>query len=188
MVPDNKKVTIISYTGILRYDTIGDLINHFKERASEFGINLTLYKKILLVMIESLENILKYNDHIHHALEGNDEYLPFFKLERDSDFFILTSGNPILNTDVSELEERLHHISNLDSEGLKSLYKSTITNGRFSNKGGAGLGFIEMAKIATRKINYQFERVNNHFSYYQLQVQINEEFYSNGKKSEMSVH
>ena len=45
-------------------------------------------------------------------------------------------------------------------EELKELYKSTITNGEFTPKGGAGLGFIEIAKTTGSKLECAFEKLS----------------------------
>ncbi|MBN2613591.1 MAG: SiaB family protein kinase [Bacteroidales bacterium] len=175
-MPENQKSEVLlSYSGPLKYDTIGLLINKLKDMASGMGIRLVLYKKILLVMIESLENILKYNEHLDEELHLKKEFLPKFSIERLDDTFILTSSNTILSGDVSQLSEKLTLINSLNAEGLKKLYKTTITNGQFSLKGGAGLGFIEIAKIASEKMDFSFENINEKYSYYRLQVLIRDD-------------
>ncbi len=166
---------LISYEGPLKYDTIGHLIHELKDKVSDLGLRLVLYKKILLVMIESLENILKYNEHFKEKTSLKRKYLPKFNLRRLNDRFILTSSNAVLNSDIPELTEKLTLINKLDSEGLKKLYKETITNGQFTHKGGAGLGFIEIAKISSEKIIFSFEPINDKLSYYMLQVVIEED-------------
>ena len=55
------------------------------------------------------------------------------------------------------LRTRIDNVNNQDREELKDLYKTTITNGEFTAQGGAGLGFIEMAKTAGNKLEYTFE-------------------------------
>jgi hypothetical protein len=175
MTDNHNTEVLLSYAGPLKYDTIGHLIHKLKDQVSELGLKLVLYKKILLVMIEALENILKYNEHFNESINLQKKYLPKFNIRRLNDKFILTSSNAILNKDVPELTDKLTLINNLDSEGLKKLYKTTITNGQFTHKGGAGLGFIEIAKISSEKIIFSFEPIDNKISYYMLQVVIEED-------------
>jgi hypothetical protein len=78
----------------------------------------------------------------------------------------LTTCNPIQNEDIDKLKEHINNINNLDKEGLRQLFRSTLTNGKFSSKGGAGLGFIEMAKVSGEKINFSFETIDDKYSYY----------------------
>lgn len=53
---------------------------------------------------------------------------------------------------------------------MKALYKETITNGRFTQSGGAGLGFIEIAKVTSGNIEYSFEPIDNRYSYYNFRA------------------
>lgn len=166
---------LLNYTGPLKYDTIGHLIHKLKEKASEMGLKLVLYKKILLIMIESLENILKYNEHFDEKQVIQKQYMPNFNIQLLDNKYILNSSNAVLNTDIPDLENKISLINSLNSEGLKKLYKDTITNGQFTHKGGAGLGFIEIAKIASEKIIFSFEPINDRLSYYKLQVIITDD-------------
>jgi len=161
-----KKEIILSHNGDLNFETIGILLSKLKKEMDSRGISVTLYKKVLTVMIESLENIYKYDDLI------NENYFPKFTIERQDNQFILTAGNPVDKKSIKMLKEKIDCVNKLDKQELRKLYRKTITDGRFSKKGGAGLGFIEMAKISGNKIQYRFEDINKNTSYYILEVKI----------------
>jgi hypothetical protein len=184
MISNNTKELILNHRGTLKYDTIGELINNLKKTVSRLKIKLGIYKKLLLVMIESLENILKYNENFDINSHIRTNFTPEFKIEKDDEKYFLTSVNVVFNKDIPMLENKINHVNTLDSEGLKKLYKSTITNGRFTHKGGAGLGFIEMAKISTEKIQYSFKKIDNDYSIYRLCIIIDEDFYNNNDNKE----
>ena len=59
-------------------------------------------------------------------------------------------------------------ITSLDKEGLKQLYKHQIKEGRLSNKGGAGLGFIDIAKKTGNKIHFHFRITSYNVCYTKL--------------------
>ena len=181
MIHNSEKEEILNYSGPLRYDTIGELINKLKNKVSSISIKLVVYKKLLLVMIESLENILKYNENFDANSYIRTNFTQKFKIKKNNEKYFLTSTNVVFNSDIPKLKNKINQVNNLDSEGLKELYKSTITDGQFTRKGGAGLGFIEMAKISTEKIQYEFETINDEYSFYELTVIINEEYYNNNK-------
>ena len=181
MVHNSRKEEILNYSGRLRYDTIGELINKLKNKVSSISIKLAVYKKLLLIMIESLENILKYNETFDSNSYIRTHFTQKFIIEKNNEKYFLTSINVVLNSDIPKLKNKINQVNNLDSDGLKDLYKSTITDGQFTHKGGAGLGFIEMAKISTEKIQYNFETIDNKYSSYELTVVINEDYYNNNK-------
>ncbi len=163
---------ILHFTGKIRYDTIGILINELKSKVISLGIQTNLYKRILLVMIESLENIMKYTADNAASNPAGKKYLPCFYIEKKDKKYILGSSNLIENSHISKLKKRLDHLNKLDNQELKELYKTTITDGQFSHKGGAGLGFIELAKISSEKIKYSFEPVDPALSYFRFIVTI----------------
>jgi hypothetical protein len=117
-------------------------------------------------MIESLENVCKYTDAYEDFVKDQQEYLPTFNLMMNAESIQLITTNPILNKDIEVLKGKIDIVNNKSREELKQLYVETITNGKFSVKGGAGLGFIEMAKTSGRNLEYSFERISDQYSNY----------------------
>jgi hypothetical protein len=159
---------ILEFTGHLTFSTIGRLLTMLKHKMVEKGIKIGIYKRILGVMIESLENIYKYSDQYHENQMIDKNYLPTFKLERTQLVYIIRTSSPIKNSDIPRLKEKIELVNSKSEEELKTLYRQTITNGHFTSKGGAGLGLIEMAKITNNTLGYRFEPINNEFSIYHL--------------------
>ena len=169
--PQNK--SFIKYKGIVQYDTIGNLISELKEKMFEAQVKQTVYKKVLMVMIEALENVFKYNEYFYMEERIVKKYPPKINVVWKNGKFTIDCSNPIRKVDVPELLERLETINKLDRTGIREAYKSTITNGEFSEKGGAGLGLIEMAKITDEKFQFSFKKINRQFNYYSLKLNIN---------------
>lgn len=164
--------TIIDYYGPVQYETVGDLIHELKRKSQTLGIQTGLYKKLLLVMIETLENIIKYNE-CPASLNGNSTQThPSIRIEKNRKTYKITSSNLLNNTHIPIIKNKIYYLNTLDQQGLKDYYKSIITNGKFSQKGGAGLGLIEMAKISGHKIDFDFVAVDQDYSRYKLQVVI----------------
>ncbi len=165
--------SVIKYKGKLTFERIGILMNDLKKRKEEFEIQPVLYKKLLTLMIEVLENILKYSDQFEEFIAENPGYLPEFELNRDVQGFVLKAKNPIRNEDMAEISQKIHKINTSGEEELKRFYRETITNGIFTEKGGAGLGFIEMAKITSKDLIFTFIPAKSGFSIYELVLSIN---------------
>jgi len=134
----------------------------------EKGIKLGIYKRILGVMIEALENIYKYSDQYIENQMIEKNYIPTFKLEREGQTYIIKTTSPIKNSDIATLKGKIDLVNGKTAEELKALYRQTITNGQFTPKGGAGLGLIEMAKITNNDLDCRFEPINAEFSVYHL--------------------
>jgi hypothetical protein len=156
------------YKGLVKYDTIGQLISELKEKMFEAHVKQAVYKKVLMVMIEALENVFKYHEHFDKDKKLIADFSPKISIIRDDQKFTIECSNPIRSKDLPVLRERLENINKLDKNGIKDAYKKIITNGKFSEKGGAGLGIVEMAKISDEKLNFSFIPANENFYYYTL--------------------
>ncbi len=159
---------ILEYTGHLTFSTIGRLLTLLKHKMVETGIKIGIYKRILGVMIEALENIYKYSDQYQDYQMIEKNFLPTFILERIEQSYIIRTTSPIKNSDIARLKEKIELVNSKTGEELKALYRQTITNGQFTPKGGAGLGLIEMAKITSNPLGYRFDPINEEFSLYHL--------------------
>ncbi|MCF8379760.1 MAG: SiaB family protein kinase [Bacteroidales bacterium] len=165
-----KPENIIEYKGHLTFNTIGRLLTILKQNMAEKGIELFFYKRMLSVMIEVLENIYKYADQYQNNPYISKNIIPTFRIDRIGDTYQISSTNPIKIKDSVLLRKKIDRINKTTETGLKLLYRQTISNGKFTEKGGAGLGLIEMAKISGNPIQYQFDPINDEFSLYTLKV------------------
>jgi hypothetical protein len=165
--------SVLQFKGKLTFERIGILLNDLKNRKNSLGIHPVLYKKLLTLMIEILENVLKYADHFEDFINDHPEYQPEFRLNYDEEGFTLMTRNPVLNKDKKILSEKIKRINTSSEEELRQVYRETITNGIFTDKGGAGLGFIEMAKITSRDLMFSFRPAGAGYSVYELILHIN---------------
>jgi hypothetical protein len=171
VLEDNK---IIDFSGTIQYETIGELIHLFKNQVHSLGVHTGTYKKILLVMIESLENMMKYSECPVISAEPGKTFFPDFSIRKDLNQYIIASSNPMQKQNISSLERKLNHLNTMNQQDLKNFYKETITNGQFTEYGGAGLGLIEMAKISGKRMEFQFLPIDDLYARFSLMVTIDE--------------
>jgi len=165
--------SLVSYQGPVSFSTIESLLSEFKHAAQEHEISFKAYKKMVSIMIEALENVTKYSDEFQCNLDEEKNFCPSCFINRNTNVIELITSNPVRIAHVNSLRTRIDNVNNRDKEELKELYRSTITNGEFSPKGGAGLGFIEMAKTTGNKLEYTFEDLTKEYSLYTFRVVLN---------------
>jgi len=165
--------SILSYQGPLSFSTIDWLLSEFKMAAQDHDLSFKTYKKMISVMIEALENISKYSDQFKCNGERTSGFCPSLQISVNDSEIEMETTNPVKKKDVSPLRSRIDKVNSQDSAALKELYRSIITNGEFSSKGGAGLGFIEMAKTTGSKLEYAFENLTKEYSLYTFRVSMN---------------
>ncbi|MDF1574939.1 MAG: SiaB family protein kinase [Bacteroidales bacterium] len=162
--------SILSYQGPLSFSTIDWLLSEFKMAAQDHDLSFKTYKKMISVLIEALENISKYNDQVRCNGEKASGFCPSLQISVDDSEIEMETSNPVKNKDVNPLKERIDQVNSHDSVALKELYRSIMANGEFTPKGGAGLGFIEMAKTSGSKLEYVFENLEKGYSLYTFRV------------------
>jgi len=165
--------SILSYQGPLSFSTIEWLLSEFKLAAQEHDLSFTIYKKMVSVMIEALENITKYSDPVLCDGNQSSRFCPSFLISCNDSLVEMETSNPVKKRDVKSISDLIDHINSHDAPALKELYKTTMINGEFTPKGGAGLGFIEMAKTSGSKLEYEFENLSKDYSLYIFRVSIN---------------
>jgi hypothetical protein len=129
-------------------------------------------KKVFHVMVECLQNISKHAESINQKTSAGRG---IFLVSKEDGEYSITTGNIVNNGKVEVLKEALEKINSLDKDGLKQLYKHQIREGRLSEKGGAGLGFIDIARKTGRSIEYNFLPIDDNYSFFILISKISRE-------------
>ncbi len=164
------KNLILVYEGEFTQDITKSVLAMAERNLESMGEESGIKRKVFNVMVECLQNICKHSETFDEETYGKTTAI-FMIGKHDSEYFI-TSGNPILSDSVAAISSKLENINSLDKDGLKQLYKDIIKNGRLSEKGGAGLGFVDMARKSGKKLTFDFEPINEHLSFFSLKTTI----------------
>ena len=164
---------ILNYHGYFNYEVTGKLINELKQIRDQINIQKSVYRKILTLMVEVLENNYKYVNSLNKETLEKAQKKPNFKLIKSSSGnYKIISGNPILEKDVKSLSRKINLINSLEQTELKELYKITMSEGIYDNKDGAGLGMMKMAKISKNPIKYTIENIKDNIYFYTIEITI----------------
>jgi len=127
--------------------------------------------RVFHVIVEALQNLSKHSyDHDSGAPARPGSGMLF--LAKLDNCYLLTTGNAIQKDKRPEIENMLTMINGLNEDELKELYKKQLRDSRLSDKGGAGLGFIDMAKKTKSKIEFEFIEINDKTEFFLYQIQI----------------
>lgn len=137
-----------------------------EKNLTENDENLKTTKRIYHIMVECLQNICKHTD---DPLTGESKRpgSGIVMLGERDDCYTFTTGNTISNDKIHSIKTTLDDLNSLEGDELKTRYKKMIRESRLSEKGGAGLGFIDMIKKNNNnKIKYHFEPINDKISFF----------------------
>jgi len=119
-------------------------------------------KRLFMYVLESLQNIVKHAERQEHSGMSVVAY------SKTNDGYTITTGNIIEVAHVANLKKRLDELNSLDTGQTKVLYRQLLTTSEFSEKGGAGLGLIEMAVKTGNRLDFDFIPIDNDHSYFIL--------------------
>ena len=114
-------------------------------------------------MIEVFQNIVRHGEDVEESKDC-------FGVRCIADGLHIYSSNQINQQAHSFLNSKLKEINKLSSEELKSLYMDIIEITELSEKGGAGLGLIVMARKSGNSIQHNFKELAE--SAYQFNYQL----------------
>jgi hypothetical protein len=127
----------------------------------------TVQKKVFHVMVECLQNISKHADDY-----GSNDFMfsgrGIFLVSKGKDDYTVTTGNTVDNSKIADLKRLLEQVNSLEKEELTEMYKKQIKEGRLSDKGGAGLGFIDIKRKTGKNLEYHFLPISEGASFFLL--------------------
>jgi hypothetical protein len=159
---------ILVYEGEFTQEITKSVLSMAERNLDSIGEEQNIKRKVFNVMVECLQNICKHAD----SMKREEERRAIFMIGKENDSYEITSGNYILNTSIEGLKSKLDQINGLDKEGLKVLYKDLIKTSELSEKGGAGLGFVDIARKSGQKLEFDFETVNGENSFFSFKTKI----------------
>ncbi len=153
-------------------DEITERIIDISETSISSNADLNrISRKVSFLLAECFQNIIRHGEFSGRIVEMKSAGI--FVTRSIGQAYYISSANLVSNKDIDELKQKIETLNKLSTEELKKLYIEVLTNNQLTNKGGAGLGLIEMARKSGQKLEYDFEQVDEEYSYFYLQIRLN---------------
>lgn len=172
---NKQEVLSLQYSGratTMQMDTLLDLLE--KMLINE-GLATSLRRRLYCIAMEALQNLsIHVPDQVITAIQDLDINPGFIKFNfqgADNNFRIETS-NYILKSNLPTVLAKIDKINTLDEAEQKEFYNHLIKNLPFSEKGGAGLGLVDIARKSKLPLRYVVQEVNPYYSWFTLAVQV----------------
>ena len=153
------------YEGVFSHDIMKMFTSMTENNMDKQNEDKSVRRKVFHVMVECLQNMTKHSDdYDFNDRIGNG----LFIVGKKEGFWNIITANKIHKNKIEDLRQSIETINSLNQEELKSLYKKQIKEGSLSDKGGAGLGLIDIARKTGRKLDYQFLPLDDKENYFLL--------------------
>ncbi len=168
-----KENIILSFKGVVTSDFLAAVLDIMEKKMAQLEESTKTKKKVFNVLVECLQNLY------HHIEDRSQDKSDFRRLKsalvmvvkNEGNFYVQT-GNYIDRETVAGLDSRLKKINSLDKDHLRDYYREVLGEGTLSEKGTAGLGMIDIARKSGNKLEYEFLELDDHFSFFSLNVKI----------------
>jgi hypothetical protein len=157
------------WSGHITPDVGKEVLSFTETRLSEDDVESNLRRRVFSILIEIIDNVARYSP----GEEPEKKFgMPIAMIRFDNQVYTLTTGNLILNDKVQNLKEKLDIINQHDRIGLKELFRKSLSGQTIESASTGNMGLIDMARKSGSKLIYEFERINEDYSYYTLSVKV----------------
>ncbi len=167
---------LLMYKGELTFDLVTAIITALEERLDEIEEERKVKKKFYNVTTELIQNLYYHLDEVNtdeSAINAYDAKAALVLVAARKRYYSLQTGNFVPTDKTEKLRKRLDMINETPADQLRALYREVLNNEEMSEKGTAGLGFIDIArKTGGQKLNYKLQEISDNVSYFTFQVKL----------------
>ena len=143
-----------------------ELLNNNEKSSTD---KKAIKKRLSFLIAECFQNIIRHSD----DNENIDELYPkLFALRSLNQISYITTTNIVNKDKQAELDKTLTELGTLDSDQLKARYLEILDQNEFTERGGGGLGLIEMARKSKKAPYFLFDSINDELSNFFMGLEI----------------
>ncbi|PCI93710.1 MAG: hypothetical protein COB15_15825 [Flavobacteriales bacterium] len=162
---------MLSFKGEVTSDLLTSILQIMESKMETLEEPPKIKKKVYNILVECLQNLYHHLDDDDFKTKINEKSALFMIRKVEGEYSIMT-GNFIASENVEMMKGRLDRINEMDKDQLKLYYKEVLNNGEMSAKGGGGLGMIDIARKSGKKLEYDFDSIDNEYSFFSLNIKV----------------
>lgn len=170
-----RKNIMLSFKGDMSTDLLTSILQLIENKLDRFGESPKVKKRMFNILVECLQNLYHHIERPPLDAEGKEQPSVIVMIAKNMTGYAIITGNYILNNNAEQLKNRLEEINGMTADEVKQLYKSVLADGKMSDKGGGGLGMIDIARKSGEKIDFGFIPFDNGSSFFSLNVKVNQD-------------
>lgn len=161
---------LLSFKGDITSDLLTSILQITESKLESLSEDSRIKKKVFNVLVECLQNLYHHLD--EYPVGKEQIRYAIFIIGKKGPVYLIMTGNYITNEKISPLIQHIEKINSLNKEELKILYKSILSNQKFNEKGGGGLGFMDIVRRSGQKIEYEVKKIDDKFSFFSIIIKI----------------
>jgi len=164
---------LMAYKGNISSELISNVLEVVESRMDDFSEDSKIRKKVYNVLVESLQNLYHHIEKLPPEMhEEFDEKFGILVVSKVANKYKISTGNFVTEDRVGLLKNKIDKINSMSKEELKHMYKFILNHQRLSEKGGGGLGLVDIARKTGNKLDYAFEQYDEVYYFFNMDVYI----------------
>ena len=153
---------VFSFSGMISQSLTSFMVETAKSQLEEKGEDGKTTRNMFLIAIEQLQNIMSYSKDkdTSHGSRYVSPGVMVIGIDKEKDKYYVNSSNQIIESDKEKVSEKIDHINSLEKDELRKYLREKLRSAEDKHDRGAGVGFIEMAKRSSEKLEYDFEEID----------------------------
>ena len=154
---------VFSFSGMISQSLTSFMVETAKAQFEERGEDGKLIRNMFLIAIEQLQNIMSYSKDkdTHQGSKYVSPGVMVIGIDKEKNKYYVNSSNQIIESVKKKVSEKIDHINSLEKDELRKYLREKLRSAEDKHDRGAGVGFIEMAKRSSEKLEYDFEEVDD---------------------------
>ncbi len=171
-----KQGIIFAYSGYLTEAVLSGVGEAIKNKLVIDDADTKTLRSVFAVFVEQMQNMIRYSA---EKIPNSAAKPPVIEMRygvltigREGDDYVVHAGNLVERSEVARLQERLDQIRNMNKEELRALHKERLRLGPEEGSKGASLGFMEIARRASKPIEFDFADVDDKHAFFTLKASV----------------
>ena len=157
-----KEGIVFSFSGMISQALTTFMLETAKNQLEEKGEDSKVIRNMCLISIEQLQNVMSYskNKDICNSSKYISPGVLVIGIDKDKNKYYVNSSNEIFSEDIEKVTKKINFINSMNKDELRKHLREKLRSAEDLHDRGAGVGFIEMAKRSSEKIEYDFEHID----------------------------
>jgi Family of unknown function (DUF6272) len=157
-----------AYSGYVTETVLSGVGDAIKQKLALDDADTKTLRGVFSVFVEAMQNMIRYSA---EKVPNSVAELPFIEMRygvltigQEGDDYVVHAGNLIARSDVERLRARLSQIREMNKEQLRADPEE--------GSKGAGLGLMEIARRASKPIEFDFADVDDEHAFFTLKISV----------------